>query len=175
MSSTSIPVGRPALTQLSEDEMMFRDAVASFAAEDVAPRVRAMEAAGKIDADIVAKYFEMGLMGIELPESAGGAGGTAMMIAIAVEEISKVDPAAAIMVDVQNTLVNYPIHRYGNADQHARYLTRLTADTIGAYALSEPDSGSDAFGEPGGGCCLRPRGLPARIGCGRETGHAFRR
>ncbi len=146
MSSTSMPAVRPALTQLSEDELMFRDAVASFAKEDVAPRVRAMEAAGKIDADIVAKYFEMGLMGIELPESAGGAGGTAMMIAIAVEEISKVDPAAAIMVDVQNTLVNYPIHRYGSADQHARYLTRLTTDTIGAYALSEADSGSDAFG-----------------------------
>jgi alkylation response protein AidB-like acyl-CoA dehydrogenase len=105
-----------------------------------------MEAAGKIDAEIVAKYFEMGLMGIELPESAGGSGGTAMMIALAVEELSKVDPAAAIMVDVQNTLVNYPIHAYGNADQHARYLTRLTTDTIGAYALSEADSGSDAFG-----------------------------
>ena len=145
MSSTSVPAAHPALTQLSEDETMFRDAVAAFAAEDVAPRVRAMEAAGKIDAAIVAKYFELGLMGIELPESAGGAGGTAMMIALAVEEISKVDPAAAIMVDVQNTLVNYPIHAYGNADQHARYLTRLTTDTIGAYALSEPDSGSDAF------------------------------
>ena len=145
MSSTSVPAAHPALTQLSEDETMFRDAVAAFAAEDVAPRVRAMEAAGKIDAAIVAKYFELGLMGIELPESAGGAGGTSMMIALAVEEISKVDPAAAIMVDVQNTLVNYPIHAYGNADQHARYLTRLTTDTIGAYALSEPDSGSDAF------------------------------
>ena len=146
MTSTSLPDTRPALTQLSDDEVMFRDAVAAFAAEDVAPRVRAMEAAGRIDPEIIAKYFELGLMGIELPESAGGAGGTAMMIAIAVEEISKVDPAAAIMVDVQNTLVNYPIHRYGTADQHARYLTRLTTDTIGAYALSEPDSGSDAFG-----------------------------
>ena len=145
MSSTSTSDSRPPLTLLSDDELMFRDAVAAFAADDVAPRVRAMEAAGKIDADIIAKYFEMGLMGIELPESAGGAGGTAMMIALAVEEISKVDPAAAIMVDVQNTLVNYPIHAYGNADQHARYLTRLTRDTIGAYALSEPESGSDAF------------------------------
>jgi alkylation response protein AidB-like acyl-CoA dehydrogenase len=145
MSQTTNPVDRPALTQLSEDELMFRDAVAAFAADDIAPRVRAMEAAGKIDADIIAKYFEMGLMGIELPESAGGAGGTAMMVALAVEEISKVDPAAAIMVDVQNTLVNYPIFAYGNADQHARYLTRLTSDTIGAYALSEPSSGSDAF------------------------------
>ncbi len=145
MSMTDSSTARPPLTLLSEDEIMFRDAVAAFAAEDVAPRVRAMEAAGKIDPDIIRKYFEMGLMGIELPESAGGAGGTAMMIALAVEEISKVDPAAAIMVDVQNTLVNYPIHAYGNADQHARYLTRLTTDTIGAYALSEASSGSDAF------------------------------
>jgi alkylation response protein AidB-like acyl-CoA dehydrogenase len=145
MSLTDSSLARPALTQLSEDETMFRDAVAAFAAEDVAPRVRAMEAAGRIDPEIVAKYFEMGLMGIELPEAVGGAGGSAMMIALAVEELSKVDPAAAIMVDVQNTLVNYPIHAYGNADQHARFLSRLTTDTIGAYALSEPDSGSDAF------------------------------
>ena len=145
MTIANISDTRPPLTLLSDDETMFRDAVAAFAAEDVAPRVRAMEAAGKIDADIVAKYFELGLMGIELPESAGGSGGSAMMIALAVEELSKVDPAAAIMVDVQNTLVNYPIHAYGNADQHARYLTRLTTDTIGAYALSEADSGSDAF------------------------------
>ena len=136
---------RPALTQFSDEELMFRDAVAAFAAEDVAPRVRAMEAAGKIAPEVIAKYFELGLMGIELPEPLGGAGGTLTMVALAVEEISKVDPAAAIMVDVQNTLVNYPIHAYGNADQHARYLSRLTTDTIGAYALSEPASGSDAF------------------------------
>ena len=145
MSTSSTPEARPALTQLSDDEIMFRDAVAAFAHDDVLPRVREMEAAGRIHPDLIAKYFELGLMGIELPESAGGAGGSAMMIALAVEELSKVDPAAAIMVDVQNTLVNYPIHAYGNADQHARYLTRLTSDTIGAYALSEPDSGSDAF------------------------------
>ena len=136
---------RPALTRFSDEELMFRDAVAAFAAEDVAPRVRAMEAAGKIDAAVIGKYFELGLMGIELPEALGGAGGSLTMVALAVEEISKVDPAAAIMVDVQNTLVNYPLHAYGNADQHARYLSRLTTDTIGAYALSEPASGSDAF------------------------------
>lgn len=145
MSTTSSPAARPALTQLSDDEIMFRDAVAAFAHDDVLPRVRAMEAAGRIHPDVVARYFEMGLMGIEVPEAAGGAGGTAMMIVLAVEELSKVDPAAAIMVDVQNTLVNYPIHAYGTADQHARYLTRLVRDTIGAYALSEPESGSDAF------------------------------
>ena len=145
MTSSSSPAPHPALTQLSDDETMFRDAVAAFAHDDVLPRVREMESAGRIHPDLITKYFEMGLMGIELPESAGGAGGSAMMIVLAVEELSKVDPAAAIMVDVQNTLVNYPIHAYGNADQHARYLTRLTSDTIGAYALSEPDSGSDAF------------------------------
>ncbi|MCC7054654.1 MAG: acyl-CoA dehydrogenase family protein [Gemmatimonadaceae bacterium] len=145
MPTSSSPAPRPALTQLSDDEAMFRDAVAAFAREDVLPRVREMEAAGRIHPDVIARYFELGLMGIELPEAAGGAGGSAMMIAIAVEEISKVDPAAAIMVDVQNTLVNYPIHAYGTEDQHRRYLTRLTSDTIGAYALSEPDSGSDAF------------------------------
>jgi alkylation response protein AidB-like acyl-CoA dehydrogenase len=145
MSNPNLPATHPALTQLSDDETMFRDAVAAFAHDDVLPRVREMESAGRIHPDVIAKYFEMGLMGIELPESAGGAGGSAMMIVLAVEEISKVDPAAAIMVDVQNTLVNYPIHAYGNSDQHARFLTRLTSDTVGAYALSEPDSGSDAF------------------------------
>jgi alkylation response protein AidB-like acyl-CoA dehydrogenase len=140
MSTAATPSNRAPLTHLSDDEVLFRDAVASFAAEAVLPRVREMEAAGRIDPSIIAQYFEMGLMGIEVPESLGGAGGSAMMIALAVEELSKVDPAAAIVVDVQNTLVNYPIHAYGTADQHARYLTRLTSDTIGAYALSEAGS-----------------------------------
>jgi alkylation response protein AidB-like acyl-CoA dehydrogenase len=85
-------------------------------------------------------------MGIEVPEALGGAGGTAMMIVLAVEELSKVDASAAIQVDVQNTLVNYPIHTYGTAEQHERFLSRLTSGTVGAYALSEPGSGSDAFG-----------------------------
>jgi alkylation response protein AidB-like acyl-CoA dehydrogenase len=85
-------------------------------------------------------------MGIEVPEQYGGAAGTCTMVAIAVEEVSKVDAAAAILVDVQNTLVNYPINRYGSDALKAKYLTRLTSDTIGAYALSEPGSGSDAFG-----------------------------
>lgn len=141
----TLTTARPALTQFTEEELMFRDAVAAFAAEDVAPRVRAMEAAGRIAPEVIAKYFELGLMGIELPEALGGAGGTLTMVTLAVEELSKVDPAAAIMVDVQNTLVNYPIHTYGTPEQHQRYLTRLVTDTIGAYALSEPASGSDAF------------------------------
>jgi alkylation response protein AidB-like acyl-CoA dehydrogenase len=137
---------RHPLTLLSEDEVAFRDAVAALAAEEVKPRVAAMERAGKIDSDLIAKYFEMGLMGIEVPEEYGGAGGSLTMVAIAVEEISKYDAAAAIVVDVQNTLVNYPIARYGSDALKAKYLPRLTSDTIGAYALSEPGSGSDAFG-----------------------------
>ena len=135
-----------ALTSLTDEEQLFRDAVRSFAEDDVRPRVQQMEKAGKIDPALVAKYFEMGLMGIEVPEEYGGAGGTLTMVTLAVEEISRVDAAAAIVVDVQNTLVNYPIARYGSDEQKQRYLTRLTSDTVGAYALSEPGSGSDAFG-----------------------------
>jgi alkylation response protein AidB-like acyl-CoA dehydrogenase len=136
----------PPLTVFSEDEQMFRDAVSAFANDEVRPRVQAMERASKIDADLFPKYFELGLMGIEVPEQYGGAGGTLTMVAIAVEEISKVDASAAIVCDVQNTLVNYPITRYGNDAQRSRYLQRLVSNTIGAYALSEPGSGSDAFG-----------------------------
>jgi alkylation response protein AidB-like acyl-CoA dehydrogenase len=137
---------RPPLTVLSDDELAFRDAVATFAAEEVKPRVHEMEHAGRIDPALVAQYFELGLMGIEVPETYGGSAGSLMMVALAVEEVSKVDAAAAIMIDVQNTLVNYPIARYGSESQRARYLPKLTRDTIGAYALSEPSSGSDAFG-----------------------------
>ena len=125
---------------------MFREAVAGFAQEEVKPRVMDMERAAKMDPTLIPKTFELGLMGIEVPEQYGGAGGTLMMVTLAVEEISSVDASAAILVDVQNTLVNYPITRYGNDDQKQRYLTRLTSNTVGAYALSEAGSGSDAFG-----------------------------
>ena len=134
------------LTVFTEDEVMFRDAVAAFANDEVRPRVQAMERASKIDPELLPKYFELGLMGIEVPEQYGGAGGTLAMVTIAVEEMSKVDASAAIVCDVQNTLVNYPITRYGNDGQRAKYLPRLVGDTVGAYALSEPSSGSDAFG-----------------------------
>ena len=144
--TTDTTVARPALTTFSDDEMLFRDAVAGFASDDVRPLVASMEKAGRIDPALIGKYFEMGLMGIEVPEQYGGSAGSLMMVAIAVEEISKLDAAAAILVDVQNTLVNYPITRYGSDALKAKYLTRLTSDTIGAYALSEPSSGSDAFG-----------------------------
>jgi alkylation response protein AidB-like acyl-CoA dehydrogenase len=136
----------PPLTVFSDDEQMFREAVGGFANDEVRPRVQAMERASKIDPALFPRYFDLGLMGIEVPEQYGGAGGTLTMVAIAVEEISKVDASAAIVCDVQNTLVNYPITRYGTDAQRSKYLTRLVSDTVGAYALSEPGSGSDAFG-----------------------------
>jgi alkylation response protein AidB-like acyl-CoA dehydrogenase len=135
-----------ALTLLSAEEMMFRDAVAGFAEEEVRPRVKAMESAAKIDPALIPKYFDLGLMGIEVAEEYGGAGGSLFLVTLAVEEISKVDAAAAIVCDVQNTLVNYPISRYGSDAQKSKYLPLLTSTTVGAYALSESGSGSDAFG-----------------------------
>jgi butyryl-CoA dehydrogenase len=136
----------PPLTVLSEEEAMFRDAVRDFAAAEVRPRVAAMEKAATIDPTLVPKLFELGLMGIEIPEQFGGAGGGLFMTAIAVEELSAVDGSAAIFVDVQNTLVIEPLLHWASDDQKARYLPRLARDTVGAYALSEPESGSDAFG-----------------------------
>ncbi len=136
---------RPALTMLSEDELMFREAIAAFAATEVAPRVKAMERAGKFDPALVPQYFELGLMGIEVEEQYGGSGGSLMMVTLAVEELSRVDASAGIVCDVQNTLVNYPIARYGSEEQKTRYLEMLTSGTLGSYALSEAGSGSDAF------------------------------
>ncbi|CAN5353443.1 acyl-CoA dehydrogenase AcdA [soil metagenome] len=134
------------LTILSEEEVMFRDAVAAFADEQVRPRVRDMEKAAKIDPELLPGYFELGLMGIEVPEEYNGAGGSLFMVTLAVEEISRVDASAAIVCDVQNTLVNFPLLKYGNPEQKSRYLPRLTTEAVGAYALSEAGSGSDAFG-----------------------------
>jgi butyryl-CoA dehydrogenase len=142
--STHCP--HPPLTVLSDEETAFRDAVAEFANGEVRPRVAAMERAAKLDPELIPKYFELGLMGIQVPERYGGADGSLMMTALAVEEISKVDAAAAIIVDVQNTLVTFPLVTYATESQRARYLPRLCADSVGAYALSEADSGSDAFG-----------------------------
>src|SRR5438270_6995869 len=124
----------PALTLLSEEEVMFRDAVAGFAEEEVRPRVMEMEKAGRIDPALLPKYFELGLMGIEVPEEFGGADGSLFMVTLAVEEISKIDAASAIVCDVQNTLVNYPIVKYGNEAQKAKYLPLLTSESVGAYA-----------------------------------------
>jgi alkylation response protein AidB-like acyl-CoA dehydrogenase len=138
--------GSRPLTVLTQDELMFQEAVSAFAEAEVRPRVADMERAAHLDPAVISAAFELGLMGIEVDEPYGGAAGSLMMVTLAVEAISRVDASAAILVDVQNTLVNYPIGRYGNDAQKARYLPKLTSDTVGAYALSEPGSGSDAFG-----------------------------
>jgi len=142
---TGIPT-TPPLTTLTSDEALFQSAVAEFAEAEVRPRVSDMERAGKLDPALIAAAFELGLMGIEVDEAHGGAGGSLMMVTLAVEAISRVDASSAIIVDVQNTLANYPISRYGSDDLKARYLPKLTSAVVGAYALSEPGSGSDAFG-----------------------------
>src|SRR5260370_4093738 len=134
------------LTRLSEEEQMSRDAVRDFAEQEVRPRSAAMEQAAAIDPTLIPKFFELGLMGIETPEPLSGAGGSLFMTVLAVEELSAVDASAAIFVDVQNTLVNAPLLRWANDDVKRRYLPRLATDTVGAYALSQPGSGSDAFG-----------------------------
>jgi len=139
MSATAI------LTKSSEEEDIFRSSVRGFAQNEIGPHVSRMDREMKIDSALVQKLFELGLMGIEIPETLGGAGATFFMSVLAVEELSRVDPSVGVMVDVQNTLVNNALLRWGTADQKARYLARLAKDTVGAYALSEPDSGSDAF------------------------------
>src|SRR3954466_15880203 len=135
----------PALTVLSEEENMFRDAVREFAESEVRPHVSAMDEAAQFRPDLIPKFFDLGLMGIEVPEQFGGAGGGIFMSVLAIEELARVDASAAIYGDVHNTLVNNALLRWGNPEQQARYFPRLTSDLLGAFALSEPDSGSDAF------------------------------
>ena len=136
----------PPLTQLSEEEELFRDTVRDFAAREVRPRVAAMERAAAMDPALLKQCFELGLMGIEIPEPHGGADGSLLMTVLAVEELSAVDASVAIFVDVQNTLVNNLLLKWAGDDLKRRYLPSLAADLLGAYALSEPESGSDAFG-----------------------------
>jgi alkylation response protein AidB-like acyl-CoA dehydrogenase len=134
-----------ALTQLGEDEQMFRDTVRRFANEQIGPLVRGMDEGQQMDAGLIRKLFELGLMGIEVPEEYGGAGGSFFQAILAVEEISAVDPSVGVMVDVQNTLCINALIRWATDEQKKKYLTRLASDTIGSYALSEASSGSDAF------------------------------
>src|SRR5437762_3768822 len=134
------------LTQLSEEERMFQGAVRDFAEAEVRPRVCAMEQAAQLDPALIPKFFELGLMGIEIPEAHGGAGGSLFMTVLAVEELSAVDASTAIFVDVQNTLVNALLLKWASDVVKGRYLPRLATNLVGAYALSEPASGSDAFG-----------------------------
>src|SRR3984885_16256982 len=128
-------VGPMALTQLGEDEQMFRDTVRRFAIEQIGPLVRGMDESQKMDSGLIRKLFELGLMGIEIPEEYGGSGGSFFNAILAVEEISAVDPSVGGMVDVQNTLCINALVRGANEEQKKRYLPRLAADTIGVYGL----------------------------------------
>ena len=141
----SVVISAQALTQLSEDEVLFRDTVRRFAVEQIGPYVREMDEAAEFRSDILKQCFELGLMGITIPEQFGGQEGSFFNAVVAVEAISTVDASAAVLVDVQNTLVNTVLLRWGSADQQQRFLPRLARDTVGSYALSESASGSDAF------------------------------
>lgn len=135
----------PALTQLSEDEQLFRSSVREFAQQSIGPLVRVMDEEQHFSPDLITQLFNLGLMGIEVPIEHGGPGGTFFEAILAVEEISAVDPSVGVLVDVQNTLCVNALLRWGTPEQKKRYLPRLAADTVGAYALSEAASGSDAF------------------------------
>jgi len=135
-----------ALTTLSEEEELFRQTVREFAETEIAPHVHEMDEASQMKPELLGKLFDLGLMGVEVPEQYGGAGGSIFLVALAVEELARVDASTAIYVDVQNTLFNNALIRWANDEQKARYFARTTADTIAAFALSEPNSGSDAFG-----------------------------
>ncbi|RMG51961.1 MAG: acyl-CoA dehydrogenase [Acidobacteria bacterium] len=133
------------LTKLSEDELLFRQTVRQFAEGQIRPLVEKMDREGVFDKDLIAQFFQLGLMGINIPAEYGGAGSSFFMACLAVEELSRVDASAGVVVDVQNTLVSNAIDRWANEQQKRTYLSRLATDTVGAYALSEPESGSDAF------------------------------
>ena len=133
------------LVSLTEDEVLFRDTVRQFADESVRPYVKGMDEKGVFEPKLIEQFFQLGLMGIEVPEQYGGGGGTFFEAILAVEELSRVDPSAGVVVDVQNTLVNNALLRWTTEEQKKRYLPRMCSDTVGAYALSEAASGSDAF------------------------------
>ena len=135
----------PALTMLSEEETQIRDSVFSFARERVAPHVARMDEENRLEPSLLGELFEMGLMGIEIPESHGGSGGSFMNAILSVEALARVDASLSVIVDVQNTLVNNALLRWGNADQKQRYLSQMCQRWVGSYALSEQASGSDAF------------------------------
>jgi alkylation response protein AidB-like acyl-CoA dehydrogenase len=144
LSTPTVPPPQP-LVALSDDEVLFRDNVRQFADETLRPKVREMDEKGVFDRALIDQFFQLGLMGIEVPEQYGGAGGRFFEAILAVEEISRVDASAGVIIDVQNTLVNNALLRWTNDDQKRRYLPKMTSNTAGAYALSEASSGSDAF------------------------------
>jgi butyryl-CoA dehydrogenase len=136
---------RPALTMLSEDEQAFQQAVRDFAENEIKPKVHKMDQDAKMDPEIVKKLFEMGLMGVESPERYGGAGSSFTMACLAVEELGRVDGSVSVMMDVQNTLTTNALLKWANEAQKEKYLPRMAKEWVGAYALSEGGSGSDAF------------------------------
>jgi alkylation response protein AidB-like acyl-CoA dehydrogenase len=141
---TETPSPNP-LTTFTEDEILFRDNIRRFADEKLRPLVKEMDEKGVFDKDLIHQFFQLGLMGIEIPEQFGGGGGKFFEAILAVEEMSRVDASAGVIVDVQNTLVVNALLRWASEDQKKRYLPRMATDTCGAYALSEAGSGSDAF------------------------------
>jgi alkylation response protein AidB-like acyl-CoA dehydrogenase len=135
----------PPLTMLTEDERLFRDSVYEFADREIRPLVREMDDRATIPHPLVGRLFDLGVMAIEVPEALGGAGGSFFHAILAVEALSRVDPSIGVLVDVQNTLVINALRRWGSDELKQRYLPKLATGTVGAYALSEAGSGSDAF------------------------------
>ena len=146
MTTTTLELtpGAP-LTVLSEEEQMFQQSVRDFAVEKIRPLVHEMDHSAEMSKDLIRNFFELGIMGIEVPDQWGGAGSTFFNAVLVVEELSHVDASCGVLVDVQNTLVNNAILRWGNEDQKSKYFPMLTSEKVGAYALSEAGSGSDAF------------------------------
>ena len=136
---------RPALSTFSEDELAFRDAIRSFAESEIKPLVSKMDEEAKMDASLLPKLFEMGIMGIETPEEFGGAGASFTLACLAVEELARIDGSVSVLLDVQNTLVTNAFLRWGTQEQKQKYLTKMASEWVGAFALSESVSGSDAF------------------------------
>src|SRR6201984_277111 len=146
MPETMTPAANPTpLTTLTEDEILFRDNIRQFAEERVRPLAKEMDEKGVFEKSLIHEFFQLGLMGIEVPEQYGGGGGKFFEAILAVEELSRADASAGVVVDVQNTLVNNALVRWTTEEQRKRYLPRMVADTVGAYALREAGSGSDAF------------------------------
>lgn len=133
------------LSQLTEDEQMLKEATADFAQSSIAPLVHKMDEQAKLEQSVIDECFEMGLMGVEIPEKHDGAGGTFMMSIVAIEQLSRVDASVGVFMDVQNTLVNNAFLNFGSDDIQAKYLAQLATKKVGAYCLSEASSGSDAF------------------------------
>src|ERR1700688_1798760 len=146
MPETTLQAAPPTpLTTLTEDEILFRDNIRQFADEKIRPLVKEMDEKAIFDKDLIHDFFQLGLMGIEIPEQYGGGGAKFFEAILAVEELSRVDASSGVIVDVQNTLVNNALLRWGNEEQKKRYLPKMAAEMVGAYALSEAGSGSDAF------------------------------